>query len=79
MQTSPQFSEYLTYLESHPSTLVLIVLWIAFWKGIALWRSAQNNQMGWFIGLLIIQFFGLPEIIYIFFFSKRREEEELAL
>jgi len=79
MQTSSQFSEYMLYLEKHPATFMLVILWIALWKGIALWRSARNNQIGWFTGLLILQFFGLPEIIYVFFFSKTTEDKELAL
>ncbi len=39
-------------------------------KGWALWRSAQNDQRGWFIAMMLINTIGLLELIYVFYFSK---------
>jgi len=50
---------------------ILISIWSVFWKGIALWHSASQKQRTWFITLLIINIFGLLEIIYLFKFAKK--------
>lgn len=50
----------------------LIILWTLPWKGVALRKSAHNRQKGWFIALLVLNTLAILEIIYIFFFSKRR-------
>jgi len=52
--------------------LLLIALWTLPWKGVALWKSARNKQMGWFIILLILNTLAILEIIYIFYFSKKK-------
>ncbi len=51
---------------------ILALLWSLPWKGVALWKAARNNQMGWYIAMLIIQTLGVLEILYIFFFQKNR-------
>ncbi len=53
--------------------LLLITLWVAPWKGVALWKSARNRQMGWFVALLILNTLAILPITYIFFFSKRKD------
>lgn len=50
--------------------LVPAVLWSLFWKGMALYRAARNEQKGWFIALLVINTAGILEIVYLLFFSK---------
>jgi len=52
--------------------LMSAALWTLPWKGVALWRSARNTDKLWFIILLLINTLGILEIIYIFFFSKRK-------
>ncbi|MCX8147275.1 MAG: DUF5652 family protein, partial [Candidatus Woesearchaeota archaeon] len=35
-------------------TLILVIaLWESIWKGIAMWKSARNSQLAWFICILI--------------------------
>lgn len=59
--------------------VVLLLVWTIVWKGLALWKAARNNQKYWFIPLLIVNLFGLPEIIYLFFFQKEgRWTEKVA-
>lgn len=55
--------------------LLLIVLWTLPWKGVALWKSARNKQTGWFIALLIFNTLAILEIIYIFYFSKKKKPD----
>lgn len=54
--------------------LILALVWTVPWKGVALWHSARNRQLYWFIALLIINTLGIIEIAYIFFFRKDRNE-----
>ncbi len=51
---------------------VILVIWSAIWKGIALWRAGRRNQLPWFIVLLLVNTVGILEIFYIFYFSKEK-------
>lgn len=53
---------------------VSFVIWDVIWKGISLWKAGRNNQLGWFIALLIVNSLGILPIIYILFFQKKKEE-----
>ncbi len=53
--------------------LLVLALWSLFWKGLALWKSAKNNQKYWFVALLIISGAGVLEIIYLAFFQKKKK------
>jgi len=57
----------------------LIFLWTLPWKGIALWRAARNNQKYWFLFILVLNTFAILDIIYIFFFSKKKDEKNQQL
>ncbi len=59
---------------SHADIIILIILviWELVWKIIALWKSARNNQMSWFLVMAIINTAGILEIIYILFFQKKK-------
>jgi len=50
----------------------LILLWTLPWKGVALWKAARNEHKWWFIALLVLNTMAILEIIYIFFFSKKK-------
>ena len=52
------------------SILVLAFIWIFIWKGLALWKSSKKNSKIWFIILLVINTFGILEILYYFVFSE---------
>ncbi len=56
--------------------ILLIAAWVLPWKGVALWKASRKAQKIWFVAILILNTFALLEIIYIFFFSKSREEEK---
>lgn len=62
---------------SHYSWVIIpIVIWSIPWKGVALWKSAKNDHLGWFIALLIINSLAILDILYIFIFSKMGMEKE---
>lgn len=50
--------------------LLVLVVWSIFWKGLALWHSAQRRQCWWFVIMLIINTAGILEIIYLFGVAK---------
>jgi hypothetical protein len=52
------------------ASLVFLMIWSMFWKGLALWHSSQRRQPWWFVILLIVNTAGLLEIIYIFAVAK---------
>jgi methionyl-tRNA synthetase len=53
-----------------PIILFIGLVWSLVWKGIALWKSARLNSIIWFIVLLVVNTFGILEILYIFVFSE---------
>jgi hypothetical protein len=53
--------------------LFLILIWTLPWKGVALWKSAKNSNKKWFIVMLIVNSLALLEIVYIFYFAKKKE------
>ncbi|MEA3355306.1 MAG: DUF5652 family protein [Patescibacteria group bacterium] len=46
-----------------------LLSWSLIWKGIALWKTGRNNQLNWFIALLIFNTAGLLPILYLLFFQ----------
>jgi predicted membrane channel-forming protein YqfA (hemolysin III family) len=52
---------------------VVVVIWSAVWKLIALWKSARKKDLVWFIILGIVNTLGILEILYIYVFSKDRK------
>jgi len=52
--------------------LVVISVWSLVWTAIALWKSARNNQVVWFIVMLLLNTMGLLEIIYLAFFQRNK-------
>ena len=62
-----------SFLLANPWIICLILLWTLPWKGVALWKAARNEHKWWFIALLVLNTMAILEIIYIFFFSKKKE------
>ena len=57
-------------LNISPIILVFLVIWALIWKGLALWKSSRLNQPVWFVILLVVNTFGILEIIYLILYSK---------
>ena len=52
--------------------ILLLVVWVLPWKGVALWKADQLKDKWWFIALLVLNTLAILEILYIFIFSKRK-------
>ena len=52
--------------------IFLLLFWVIPWKGVALWRAARNNHRIWFLVLLVVNTFAVLEIVYLFYFSKKK-------
>lgn len=57
-------------LLNQPQFYIPFLVWSIFWKGLALWKSANKRQLVWFILLLVVNTFGLLEIVYVFFLNR---------
>ena len=56
--------------------IILISVWDGIWKIVALWKSARNKQLAWFILLAIINSVGILPILYIFVFAKQAKKKK---
>jgi len=45
--------------------IFILIFWEAFWKAIALWKSAKRGDKLWFIAIFLINLFGLIPIFYL--------------
>ncbi len=79
MDAYPQYiSRFLPVCQPLPEIGVwlfaILFAWSIIWKGAALWRAARNNQMYWFVALILVNTVGILEILYIYVFAKKRPE-----
>ena len=58
--------------------IILLVIWSIIWKGIALWKCGRNNQLVWFIVLLVVNTAGILEILYLLFFQNKKEPFQVS-
>lgn len=54
--------------------IILAVVWSLYWKGKALWKAAHQDDIPWFIAILIINTLGILDILYLYVFSERKSE-----
>ena len=55
--------------------IVVLAIWDGVWKLIAMWKSARNQQLAWFICLAISNTAGILPILYILLFQKTSPPE----
>ena len=53
------------------SIFVILFIWDAVWKVIALWKAGRNNHLAWFIFIAIFNTVGILPIIYILMHRKK--------
>lgn len=58
--------------------IIILSIWDAVWKIIALWRSARNNHLVWFICIGIINSVGILPIVYILMHRSDRGASKQA-
>jgi len=69
------FANIESVMNQHPYITIAVVISMLILKGIALWKSARANKPYWFVALLVINIFGIPEMLYIAFFAPKHESE----
>ena len=55
------------------AVFVILIIWSLAWKGIALWKCGRQNQLVWFIFILIFNTVGILPIVYLLFFQKSKK------
>ena len=55
---------------------LIIIIWAAIWKGIALWRAGKNQNLVWFVFIFVLNTAGILPLIYILFFSKKKGKKK---
>jgi len=70
------FKEFLEFPFPDKWWFVLLMVWVAVWKGMALWKSSRLGQKWWFVILFFVNTFGILEIFYIHVFSKKRQVQQ---
>ena len=63
------------WAKANPLLIALAMMWALVWKGFALWKSAELRQRYWFIAILVVNTFGVLEIIYLFLVAKNYKVE----
>ena len=56
-----------------------VVLWEFAWTAVAMWKSARNRHVIWFIVFFVFNLLAIPEIIYVAFFSRPRKFTEVPV
>jgi len=51
---------------------IVLIIWDIVWKIIAMWKSARNNHLAWFICIILINTIGILPIVYILTHRKKR-------
>lgn len=64
--------DFLNVIQQNPIFLFVFSVYSATLKGLSLWKAAKNSHKYWFIGLLVVNLLGIPELLYIFYFSKTK-------
>jgi len=57
--------------------MVLLTVWDLYWRGRALWKSAGNKQLYWFIALLLVNSVGILPIVYLVFFRSKNKKKQI--
>ena len=76
-QKEQQLINFAHYLNTHPWVMLVfgvLIVWALVWKGIALWKAAKNESKTWYIVMLVCNTVGILEIIYIFYFSNKKNK-----
>ena len=71
-QLPQQFTDVMVWLLP---LIVIFSLWEIVWKIIAMWKSARNNDLVWFIFIAVFNTLGILPIIYILLHKKKSENE----
>jgi len=57
--------ELTQFLDWFLPVIIILAIWEAVWKMIALWKAARNNHLVWFIFIGVLNTAGILPIIYL--------------
>lgn len=60
-------------IEQHPAFFLMLTVWSIIWKGLALWKASQRNERNWFMVILILNTFGILDLIYYYFVGRNSD------
>jgi len=55
---------------------IIVAIFEAVMKGIAMWKCGRHNQLAWFVIILIFNTAGILPIVYLLFFQKKKIERK---
>lgn len=55
--------------------IILLAIWEGVWKCIAMWKSARNKQLAWFVCIAIFNTIGILPILYLLLGQRDRSRE----
>jgi len=58
--------------------IIIIAVWDSVWKLIAMWKSARNDQLVWFICIAVFNTIGILPIVYLLIHKKKVNIREIA-
>lgn len=76
MENLEQIAESMMWLVP---VIIIIAIWDSVWKIIALWKSARNNHLSWFICIALINTMGILPIVYILMNRKKVNDNKAEL
>jgi len=56
--------------------IIAISIWESIWKAIGMWKSARNNNLAWFIVILIFNTLGILPLIYLAFVDQKKKPKK---
>lgn len=65
---------------SNPNFAILILIlsiWTIPWKALALWHASKIHGKIWFFAIVVLNTFGILEILYLFVFAKQKLTKEI--
>lgn len=68
-------SQHLVISPALISFFFILALWDVVWKAVAMWKAARNDQLSWFVIVLIFNSAGILPILYIYFLQPRHNTE----
>ncbi|MEK7602621.1 MAG: DUF5652 family protein [Patescibacteria group bacterium] len=64
------------FTDQQLTIIFILLIWSMIWKYFALWKSARENERGWFTAFVVLNTLGILEIIYLCFIKQGQTKHE---
>ena len=58
--------------------LAIVVAWSLAWKCYSVWTAVKSGHKKWFVALILLNTWGILDMIYIFYVAKKKWPEVKA-